>query len=324
MDFQVLLPSVGVFLTVMCAGLGVFLIVKSYALNRVRNRLNAVVLVDDGAKPAGEAVILRDVQLSTVPILNTILLKVRWAATLDTLLVQADIRLRLGSFVALVLFMSSIGFFLATSVAHEPLFALPASVLTGSLPILWARHKKKRRSNAFERLFPDALDMLVSGLRAGLAFTSGVQVVADESPEPIAREFAILAEEHRLGLDLREALRKMGERVDSAELHLFVTAVSLQRTTGGNLAEVLENTAAVIRDRFRILGDARSLTAHARISGLVLTLLPLAMAGTILVMAPDYLRGLVDDPLGRHMIFAAVSLQIIGFLIMRRIINIRV
>ena len=114
----------------------------------------------------------------------------------------------------------------------------------------------------------------------------------------MAKEFAILFEENRLGLDMKEALRKLGERVDSAELRLFVTATILQRETGGNLVEVLEGTAAVIRDRFRILGDVRTLTAQAKLSGLVLTILPLVMAGIILVVAPDYLKGLAADPVG--------------------------
>jgi tight adherence protein B len=107
-------------------------------------------------------------------------------------------------------------------------------------------------------------------------------------------------------------------------LHLFVTAVILQRETGGNLAEILEGTAAVIRDRFRILGDVRSLTAHARLSGSVLMLLPLAMAGIILTVAPDYLKGLLDDPAGKFLIGGAIALQVIGLLVMRRIINIKV
>jgi tight adherence protein B len=325
MEARILIPSAGIFLTVACAGLGVIVLARSYALNRVRGRLNAVVLTGDGAALEGpQAAILRDVQLSTLPFLNRILQKARWAKSLERLLVQADIPLRLGSFVALVLLMGSVGFFLAASVGHQPLFALPACLVAGSLPILWARNKKHRRITTFERLFPDALDMLVSALRAGLAFTTAAQVVADESPDPVAREFAILAEENRLGLDLKDALRNMGERVESAELHLFVTAVALQRVTGGNLSEVLENTAAVIRDRFRILGDVRSLTAHARISGFVLTLLPPAMAVTIFVIAPDYLREFVTDPVGRYLIVTAVSLQVIGFLIMRRIINIKV
>jgi len=157
-----------------------------------------------------------------------------------------------------------------------------------------------------------------------MALNGAIQVVAEESPDPVGKEFAILFEENRLGLDMKEALRKLGERVDSAELNLFVTATILQRETGGNLVEVLEGTAAVIRDRFRILGDVRTLTAQARLSGMVLTVLPLVMAGIILTVAPDYLKGLMADPLGRYLIGLAVSLQVIGFFVMRRIVDIKV
>ena len=122
----------------------------------------------------------------------------------------------------------------------------------------------------------------------------------------------------------REALNKFAARVDSSELHLFVTAVILQRETGGNLAEILERTAAIIRDRFRILGDVRTLTSQARMSGFILTILPLAMAGIIMFVAPDYLKGLLADPIGRYLAVTAVVLQIIGFLIMRKIVNIKV
>ncbi len=324
MDLQLLLPSVGIFLTIMFAAGGMVLVAKSYATKRVRDRLDGAILVGDGVDERIETIILRDMQLSTVPFLNAILSEARWAQKLDRLLVQAGIPLRLGTFVAIMLLLGSIGAFATISIAHMPLLALPAGAFAGLLPILWARHKKQRRTLAFEKLFPDALEMLVGALRAGLALPGAIQVVADESPDPVGQEFAILSEENRLGLDTKEALKRMGERIDSAELHLFITAVIIQRGTGGNLAEILERTAAVIRDRFRILGDVRSLTAHGRLSGFILAVLPLAMVGVIMVVAPEYLKGLKADPLGRHLIVAAIFLQVVGFLIMRRIINIKV
>jgi tight adherence protein B len=166
--------------------------------------------------------------------------------------------------------------------------------------------------------------MLTGALRAGLALTGAIQVVAEESPDPVAQEFRVLFEENRLGLDMKDALKKLAGRVDSKELHLFVTAVILQRETGGNLAEILEQAAYVIRDRFRILGDVRTMTAQARMSGFVLFVLPIVMAGITLVVAPEYLKGLVADPAGKYLIMMAVALQIIGFFIMRRIVNIKV
>jgi tight adherence protein B len=324
MDLQLVLPSVGIFLTIMFAAGGMILMARSYATKRIRDRLEGAILVRDGVDEGVEAIILRDMQLSTVPFLNAILSEARWAQKLDRLLVQAGIPLRLGTFIAIMLLLSSIGAFATISIAHMPLLALPAGAFAGLLPILWARYKKQKRTLSFEKLFPDALEMLVGALRAGLALPGAIQVVADESPDPVGQEFAILSEESRLGLDTKEALKRMGERIDSAELHLFITAVIIQRGTGGNLVEILERTAAVIRDRFRILGDVRSLTAHGRLSGFILALLPLGMAGVIMVVAPEYLRGLLADPLGRHLIVAAIVLQVVGLLTMRRIINIKV
>jgi tight adherence protein B len=209
-------------------------------------------------------------------------------------------------------------------VLNQPLLALFAGVFAGFVPILYARRRKRKRVLNFERLFPDALDMLTNALRAGMAFPTAIQVVADESPDPVGKEFAIVFEENRLGLDMKEALRKLGERVDSIEVNLFVTAVIMHRETGGNLAEILEGTAFVIRDRFRILGDVRSLTAQSRLSGLILTVLPIAIAALILVVAPDYLREFVADPVGRTLVVSAIVMQIVGFLAMRRIVNIKV
>jgi len=149
-------------------------------------------------------------------------------------------------------------------------------------------------------------------------------VVADESPDPVAREFGIVFEENRLGLDMKEALRKLGERVASAELNLFVTAVIMHRETGGNLAEILEGTAAVIRDRFRILGDVRALTAQSRLSGIILTILPLVIAVLVMLVSPSYLTEFYADPIGRALIFTAIIMQMVGFIAMRRIVNIKV
>lgn len=307
----------------MCAATGVVLILKGQVNRRIRERLQDAITLGDG-DVATQAVILRDFELSTVPFINDLLKHAAWARKLDTLLVQADMRIRLGSFVLLIIFIGFLVAFATAFVLHQPLFALPAGLLAAPAPIFYARHRKMRRVRQFERQFPDALDMLSGALRAGLAFTGAIQVVADESPDPVAKEFRVLFEENRLGLDMKEGLKKLAARIDSTELRLFVTAVILQRETGGNLAEVLDGTAAVIRDRFRILGDVRSLTAQARLSGMVLMVLPLAMAGFISVAAPDYLKGLLADPLGRYLAVAAVTLQVVGFLIMRRIVNIKV
>ena len=127
-----------------------------------------------------------------------------------------------------------------------------------------------------------------------------------------------------MGLSLRDSLSDMTKRIDSTELRLFVTAVLIQKDTGGNLAEILEGTAYVIRDRFRILGDVRTITAQARLSGVILCALPLAMVGALLVIVPDYLKTLLTDPVGPYLIGGAAFMQLLGFYLIRRIVNIKV
>jgi tight adherence protein B len=324
MDFQLIIPSAAIALLVICAAIGLLLFIRGQANKRIKDRLQDVILIDDDEDSQVKSVILRDMDLSTIPLFNSLLQNAKWAHRLDTLLVQGGINMRLGSFILLMLVVAIIGAVIAFHFSGMLLVAIPAGFCVGWIPLIYAKQKKVKRVRKFEEQFPDALDMLTNALRAGMALSGAIQVVAEESPDPVAREFGILLEENRLGLDMKEALRKLGGRVDSAELRLFVTAVILQRETGGNLAEILEGTAAVIRDRFRILGDVRSMTAQARLSGLILVVMPLVLAVIIMGIAPDYLKGLVADPIGRYLIVTAILLQVTGYLIMRRIVNIKV
>ncbi|MFH1754102.1 MAG: type II secretion system F family protein [Candidatus Latescibacterota bacterium] len=323
MDFQLLIPSAAIALLVVCAAIGILLFIKGQANRRLKDRLQDVILLEDD-DTKGKSVILRDMDLSTIPLFNHFLQNAKWAHRLDTLLVQGDINLRLGSFILIMLIIAVLGIIAGYHFTDHILISLGIGLFLGWIPLVYAKQKKLKRVRKFEMQFPDALDMLTNALRAGMALTGAVQVVAEESPDPVAREFGILLEENRLGLDMKEALRKLGGRIDSAELRLFVTAVILQRETGGNLAEILEGTAAVIRDRFRILGDVRSMTAQAKLSGMILVVLPIVMAMIIMTIAPDYLKGLVADPIGRYLIMSAVLLQVTGYFIMRRIVNIKV
>jgi len=199
-----------------------------------------------------------------------------------------------------------------------------AAIVASTLPILRLQIIKRRRIRRFEQQLPDALDLITGALRAGMAFMGALQLVAEETPDPIAKEFTIACEEHRLGVDLQEALGKMVRRVDTRELQLFVAAVMLQRETSGNLGEILEGSAEIIRDRFRILGDVRTITAQARLSGVVLVVLPFVVAGLLSFLAPDYLKILTTDHVGTWLLGIAAGLQILGGLAIRRIISIRV
>ena len=164
----------------------------------------------------------------------------------------------------------------------------------------------------------------MSALRAGLSFSAAMQMVSEESPEPIRSEFAVTVEEQALGLDFREALVNLTRRVDSLDLRFFVTAVVLQRETGGNLAEILENTARLIRDRFRVLGDIQTFTAQGRLTGAVLVLLPLAMALYTYAIKPDYFKPMLETEGGRNALIVAGTMQVLGMFVIRKIVTIKV
>lgn len=321
-EMRLLVPSALIFFAVLILVPGLVLMARAQANKKIRDRLHDV--VNDRPEDDLTGTILRDVEMSNIPFVNRMLQGANWARRLEVLLTQADVKMKTGPFVMTML-ASAVGVWLATDLLlRRPFIGAALGVLAGTIPIYVVRYKKQKRTLAFEEQFPDALDMLTSALRAGLALTAAIQVVAEEAPDPVGKEFRVLFEENRLGLDMKHAVQMMAERVDSTEARLFATALILQRETGGNLAEVLDGTAAVIRDRFRILRDVRTMTAQARMSGGILMLLPLALALTIMVLAPDYLQGLAHDPAGKYLIPMALFLQLTGFLIMRRIVDIKV
>lgn len=321
MDLQLITLAIGVSAAV-GTGIGALVIMsRSFGRRVSRQRLEDVTIdeyIDDGIAP----VILRDTESS--PFLAWMMEKNALLRNIDSLLVQADVSMRLGQFIGIMLLAGSVLGVVCWNLSRLWWMG-PVGFLVGNVvPVFVLKQKKNRRVAAFEKQFPDALDILTGALRAGLAFSGAIQVVSEESPEPVSKEFTIVFEENRLGLDMKEALRNLAGRIDCAELRMFVTAVILQRETGGNLAEILESTAYIIRDRFRILGEVRAMTAQQRFSGLILSLLPLGMAGLFTVMAPDYMRTLIVDPMGPYIIGGALTLQLLGYLIIRKIVDIKV
>jgi len=307
---------------VLVAGLGILTMIMDRRGRRVRRRLDD--LQQTVVEETGEATILRDESLSSIPALDNLLRKFYVSQRLGALLTQADVSMKVGTFVLLTIVLAGLGGIIAYFTSGWEWMGLVGAVLVGSIPYWVVFRKKESRRRMFEAQFPDALDLMTGALRSGMAFTGALQVVSEESPDPVATEFRIVFEEHRLGLSLRESLEAMTTRIDSTELRLFVTAVLIQKDTGGNLAEILDGTAYVIRDRFRILGDVRTITAQARLSGTILTVLPLILAAVLLMVVPDYMKVLITDPVGPYLIGVAAFLQIVGYLAMRKIIQIKV
>jgi len=322
-DRMIGIVAVLVFAAVFVAGLGVFYVFMERRKLKVRKRLEDLNRLGL-SEAAVEASILRDDTMSDMPAFDRILQKLSIASRTRALLMQADVKMRVGTFFLITLALGILG---GTIVAIGSgiwwTFPLGAG-LVGCIPYAVIYRKKEVRKRTFERQFPDALDLMTGALRSGMAFTAALQVVAEECPDPVSNEFRIVFEENRLGMSLRDSLNDMTKRIDSTELRLFVTAVLIQKDTGGNLAEILEGTAYVIRDRFRILGDVRTITAQSRLSGVILTALPLAMVAALLVIVPSYLKTLIEDPVGPYLIGGAAFMQLLGFYLIRRIVNVKV
>jgi tight adherence protein B len=289
---------------------------------RIQEQLRRLSMV--GREGTADASILRDKRLSDITFIDRFLTSFPISRELELLLYQAGLNWRVGTFVLLMLFSAAVGFLIMSTLLNRPLLGLLVALVFFFFPYWWVKGKKQKRMNQFSEQLPDALDLMTSALRAGLSFPAALQLVAQESPEPLAQEFAVTFDEQNLGLDMKEALVNLTERVDSLDLKFFVTAVIIQRETGGNLAEIMESIARIIRERFRILGDVKSRTAHGRLTGMILSVLPLALAVIFSIIAPDYMLTFFRDPAGQVLLLTCLALQIMGFLWIRRVINIKV
>jgi tight adherence protein B len=193
-----------------------------------------------------------------------------------------------------------------------------------SLPWLWLWHKRSRRLKTFAGQLPDALELVARALRAGHSLAAGMHVVAEEMPAPVSKEFGRVYEEQNLGIPLEEAMRGICQRVPNLDLRFFVTSVAIQRQTGGDLAEILDKIGHVVRERYRILGQVKALTAEGRLSGIVLVALPFLLFLTMLHMKPDYISMLWTDPLGIKLSIYALIMQVIGAYAIKKIVDIKV
>jgi tight adherence protein B len=289
---------------------------------RMQDQLRRISMV--GREEVVDRAILRDKRLSDITFIDRLLGSLPMARDLELLLYQAGLGWRVGTLLLLMLVCGAFIFLLSATLLHRPLVGLVAGAVLAFVPYWWVKGKKSKRMNQFSEQLPDALDLMTSALRAGLSFPAALQLVAQESPDPLAQEFAVTFDEQNLGLDIKEALINLTERVESVDLRFFVTAVIIQRETGGNLAEIMESIGRIIRERFKILGDVKARTAHGRLTGLILSVLPVALGMIIWFIAPDYMITFFRDPAGQAMLVCCAFLQLLGFLWIRRVIQIKV
>ena len=267
---------------------------------------------------------LKNEVLSEVPLLNRLLSRVNIATRIDRRLRQADMKIPVGTFLLLSLVLFSLGI-IAGKILHWPtILSVVVGIALLTVPNIIVDIKRRRRLKRFLNHFPEALEMFARSLRAGHSFTGAIQLVAQEMPDPIGVEFSKVFEEQNLGIPLRQALIGMTDRVDILDVKFFVTAILIQRETGGNLAEIIDKIAYVIRERFRVQGQLKIFTAQARVSAIILAFLPIGVAVLIGIFNPEYMKPLWFERTGRIMTSVAVVMQVLGMLAIRKIIRIKI
>lgn len=290
----------------------------------VRRRMESVRKAEHRGNVSLNLKLVRDEMLSSVPALNQLLMRWTWSSRLRDYLAQAGMKTK----PAKLLLMSGViglGTYLITKMSY-PQFpvALLAAVMATVVPFSVVAFKRSRRLGKFEEHFPEALDLLGRAVRAGHAFTTGLEMIGKESSEPVAGEFRATFEEQNFGLPLRDALLNMTERVPLVDVRFFVTALLIQKETGGNLAEILDGLAHVIRDRFRIHREVKTRTAQGRLTAAILIALPPLMMLMLEIINPHYIQILFDDPVGPMVLAVAVAMQLIGSALLWKIIHFEV
>src|SRR5579872_4369045 len=307
---------------------GVFTLASLLDQRRSRARLlrERLATVQQAAerKPTEELALLRDELLSEIPALDRILQRSPRVTRLRLLLQQADMKVRAGNFLLLCVVSACLFGMLLLLMSKVVLFAWVGALGGLMLPFVYASFRRQKRFQKFEELFPEAIDTLARAVRAGHAFTTALELIASEMSEPVAGEFRKLFEEQKFGLPVRDEILNLAERIPIVDVKFFVTAVMLQRETGGNLAEILDNLSYVIRERFKIMRQVRVYTAQGRLTMLLLMGLPPVIVVTMLMTSPAFIHPLFADPIGHVLVVAGVVLQTLGYFVIRKIIQIQV
>jgi tight adherence protein B len=302
---------------------GVAMLLRDKPANKIEDRLDLLtgVGVVNPAKESKEGSILTQPLDDRPSLVQSFMERF---GNIDLLFEQADTSLTITKLLGISLAMAVMGAVLAAVLnIHAALVPLVGIVL-GSLPLVWLLWRRKRRLKTFAAQLPDALEMLARSLRAGQSLGFGFNMVATEMPLPISKEFSHVFEEQNLGIPLDDSLRNLTERIPNLDLKFFVTAVILQRQTGGDLAEILDKIGSLIRDRFRIWGQVQALTGEGRLSGVILLSLPFVLFAAVYQLNRGYVMVLFTDPMGTKMLAVAAIMQILGALVIRKIVNIKV
>jgi len=320
-----MLIAILTFLVVVVLFLGIWIFAGGEgAQEQVRKRMSAVHKAERRGEVNIGLKLVRDEMMSGVPWLHRLMLQWSWSNKLQDYLVQAGMTVRPGKIVLMSGVLGFGGYIVASYFLRQFYLSAPIGIVAALIPIGVVVFKRRRRMRKFEEHFPEALDLLGRAVRAGHAFTTGLEMISKECAEPLAGEFRTAFEEQNFGLPLRDALMNLAERVPIIDVRFFITALMIQKETGGNLAEILDGLSRVIRERFRIYRDVQVRTAQGRLTAGILIALPIAMLGVLSVLNPHYVGILFTDPQGPVMLVTAGVLQVIGSAILWKIIHFEV
>ncbi len=237
---------------------------------------------------------------------------------------QSGMKISISGVLLIGTLFAVVGALLVTMATRSP-FGIPVGAAMGfAVPFMFLKFKRTRRLRAFEEMFPEALDLIARALKAGHAFATGLKMAADELSEPVGPEFRKTFDEQNFGLPLKDALENLTLRIPILDVRFFATAVLIQRETGGNLSEILENLAHVVRERFKILRQVRVYTAHGRLTGYVLLALPAVLGIALSFINPDHMNMLFRERMGQILLMVAMCMQIAGYIWIRQVVKIEV
>jgi tight adherence protein B len=273
---------------------------------------------------AGDVLVRTQEESGPLPVVDRMARRAIKGSRLEQWIVQSGLKLSLSGLLMIALLLGMLAALVASVMSHRGWVAVLAFVVAPCLPIAYVRHRRTARINKFEEMFPEALDLISRAIRAGHAFSAGMKMVADEMSEPVGPEFRKAFEEQNFGLPLKESLNNLADRMPLLDVRFFATAVLIQRETGGNLSEILDNLANVVRERFKIRRQVRVHTAHGRFTGYVLLGLPAFLALALSFINPDHMELLFKDPIGQALIIAAIVMQTAGWIWIKQVIKIEV
>ncbi len=302
---------------------GIYFVIEAPAeKRRLRQRMETVRMdLASGTSEDAETRLLRAEVMSNIPSLHRILIKIPGTTRLQLFIQQSATETTVGMLLTLALLAGWFVFLAALLFGLAAILALIFGLLAVSIPFLVIAVKRQRRFLKFEEVFPDAIDLLGRAVRAGHAFTTGLDLIAKEMPSPVSDEFQRVYEQQNLGLPIRDAFENLMRRMPLTDVRIFVTALMIQRESGGNLAEILDNLSHVIRERFKLMRQIRVYTAQGRLSLYLLVAIPPLMGVMIYFMDRSYIMRLFTDPLGIRFLVAGILLQVIGYFVIRKIIQ---